>query len=107
METPPPLPAPVKRPPFEEKSLWWLIFFDAAWSFEEIVLNVASVILAPVCFFGTAIPVFVIQCRAGDAVVMALAKAFLCGFLAALPFPVAGTAFGASVLAWIKLRTGR
>ena len=107
---PPPLPAPAPpvrgdRPPFEARALWWLIFFDTAWGVEELVMNVASVLLAPVCFLGTAIPVATIQRRAGDPLATAWAKAALLGFLAALPFPVTGTAFGAAMLAWTKLRT--
>ncbi len=101
----PPLPA-TKRAPFASRSLWWLVFFDAAWGVEEVVMNIASVFLMPVCFIGTAVPVFFIQKKAGDRARVAASKAVLFGFLAALPFPVTGTAFGAAMLAWTKLRTG-
>jgi len=108
---PPPIPAtpvvvaPSKRPPFEERALWWLIVFDSVWAVPELVANVASVLLSPLCFLGAATPVFAIQRRAGDGLGAALAKAALVGVLAALPFPVTGTAFGAAMLAWTKLGT--
>lgn len=102
--SPPATPSGRKRPPFESTALWWLVFFDSAWSVEEIVMNIASLLLIPVCFLGAAGPAFFIQRRAGDAFAMAGAKAVLLGVLAAVPFPVAGTAFGAAMLAWAKLK---
>lgn len=102
-ESPPALPVLKKRPPFESGALWWLVFFDAAWGVEEVVLNVASVFLIPVCFVGTAAPAFFIQRKAGDRPAIAAAKAGLLGLLAATPLPVTGTAFGALMLARMKL----
>jgi hypothetical protein len=95
---------PPKAPLFVAGSLWWLVFFDAAWSFPELVVNVGSLLLTPVCFAGAAGPVFFLQRKAGDSRRVALAKACLLGFLAALPFPVTGTVFGAAALAWAKWR---
>jgi hypothetical protein len=106
-DSPPALPALKKRPPFEAGALWWLVFFDAAWGVEEIVMNIASIFLIPVCFVGTAAPVFLVQKKAGDRALVSAAKAGFLGVLAALPFPVTGTAFGAAMLAWSKLRTDK
>ncbi len=89
------------RPPFERRALFWLITFDLAWTLPELVTQVGSLLLAPVCFLGAAVPVYRIQRGAGDARGPAAAKAALCGLAAALPFPVTGTALGAALLAYM------
>ncbi len=96
---PPQAAEPPARPLFERGALAWLIAVDALWTLPEVGALVAAPLLAPICFILTAAPIWRIQRREGDTRTRACAKAALCGVLAALPFPVCGTAFGAAMLA--------
>lgn len=89
-----------KRPLFERRSLGWLIAVDALWTVPDVVGFLGAPLLIPACLVVAGAPVAMMQRRAGDSRARALAKGIFCGVLAALPFPVCGSAFGAAMLAF-------
>ena len=110
-EAPPPIPMKSAvsgetpggaRAMFATRSLGWLIAVDALWTVPDVVGVLGAPVLVPACLVATGVPVFLFQRRAGDTRVRAFAKGALCGVLAALPFPVCGTAFGAAMLAFAR-----
>lgn len=120
-DNPPPLPAPVQtvtpvpipkkessqpddRPPWLRLLHPWsaalLLTVDTLCFGPEALSGMMAEPLIMVSAFGvTFTGVFKIQrTRAGEGKLSSFVKAFICGILAGLPFPIAGTAVGGLVL---------
>lgn len=99
---------------FHPLSAWITIVLDLLWTMIEVpetlsVVGLAA--LAPTCIavglLCCAGVTFVQRSIAGDGWGAALGKGFLLGVAAGVPYPVAGTAAGVSILAWAKISGGQ
>ena len=101
---PPPLAPPDGRAPFHPLSATLLIIIDNLWMLEEWTL-ITLIFTIPLSFLSVFVPVYWIQRgKQGDSRGMALAKAFLLGLVAAVPFSITGTPVGLALLAWAGLK---
>lgn len=108
VEVLPPLTAPPKvpghdGPPIHALSALVLAAVDSLWAVFEWAPPL-WIIAIPLCFVAVFAPTFLIQRHLKhDSNGRALTFATLLGVLAGIPIPIAGTAVGASLLAWTGL----
>lgn len=93
----------MNRPPIHPLSAVALVVIDSLWTLVDFAALAWGVTI-PLSFICCFIPVFLLQkFLNGDPNGKAGAYAFLLALLAAVPFPITGTAAGMAVLAWAGL----